>query len=225
MHFNFTPYNYILNSPISYIDLFGLYTLSVQTLTSEEWRNFNSNEDVLAIDAVDISPSGNNSNMVLGDLMGGALWGVNTAVGGVSMYTVHSGKYYKWNEIWHQTKTRGTAWRWQSRWNKGVAPRIRAEQVKSVSNARNLSGKLTKVGGVLLVADVALSGQLKPSHAINAAMLGASTTGVGAIAAGAWFIVDFGAMGVNYIMSGEAKGLGDMIDEATGTYQMYDGLY
>lgn len=84
---------------------------------------------------------------------------------------------------------------------------------------------MTKAGGALLVADIALSGELKPSHAINAVMLGASTTGVGTIVAGAWFILDFGTMGVNYLINGEAKSLSDIIDENIGTIEMYDGLY
>lgn len=56
-------------------------------------------------------------------------------------------------------------------------------------------------------------------------MLGASTTGVGAIVAGVWFIADFGTMGVNYLINGEAKGIGDMIDESVGTLELYDGVY
>lgn len=56
-------------------------------------------------------------------------------------------------------------------------------------------------------------------------MLGASTTGVGAIAAGVWFLADFGTMGFNYLINGEAKGIGEMIDESLGTYEMYDGVY
>ena len=77
----------------------------------------------------------------------------------------------------------------------------------------------------MLVTDIALSGELKPSHAINAVMLGVSSTGVGSIVAGAWFLLDFGTMGVNYLINGEAKGLSDMIDESIGTFEMYDGLY
>ena len=56
-------------------------------------------------------------------------------------------------------------------------------------------------------------------------MLGASTTGVGAIVAGVWFIADFGTMGVNYLINGEVKGIGDMIDESVGTLELYDGVY
>lgn len=81
----------------------------------------------------------------------------------------------------------------------------------------------------MLVADIALSGDIKPSHIINGAMLGASTTGVGSIVAGIWFVADFGRMGVNYLIYNEARGLGDIIDESNFgravTVKMYDGLY
>jgi hypothetical protein len=74
-----------------------------------------------------------------------------------------------------------------------------------------------------------MSGEVKPSHVINATMLGASFSGIGSIVAGVWFVADMGTMGVNYLVSGEAKGLGDMIDESVvneyGKFEMYDGLY
>jgi hypothetical protein len=58
---------------------------------------------------------------------------------------------------------------------------------------------------------------------------GASTTGVGSIVAGIWFVADFGTMGVNYLFYDEAKGLGDIIDETNFgkaiTIKMYEGLY
>lgn len=56
-------------------------------------------------------------------------------------------------------------------------------------------------------------------------MSGASTTGVGAIFAGAWFIADFGTMGVIYLFTGNATGLGDMIDNRVGTFEIYKGVY
>lgn len=161
----------------------------------------------------------------IGHLVEYSMKTVNTAVGGVSTYTVYSGNYYKWNEVWHQTKTKGTAYRWQSRWNRGASKFHRANQIKSVAGARKLNSKLTKVGAVLIGADIALSGELKPSHAINGFMLGISTTGVGGIVAGVWFIADFGTMGVNYVISGEPVGISDMIDESIGTYEMYEGVY
>jgi len=149
----------------------------------------------------------------------------NVGLGAASTYMVYKGGYYKWNEAWHLTKTRGIRYCFQRQWKNPGAAYWRKAQTGSVRSARNTAGKLTKVGGVLLVTDIALSGELKPSHAINAVMLGVSSTGVGSIVAGAWFLLDFGTMGVNYLINGEAKGLSDMIDESIGTFEMYDGLY
>lgn len=159
----------------------------------------------------------------LSDWISGSMWTTNTAIGALSTYTVVSGKYYNWNEAWHHFKNKPTSYFWQNRFKqlKGV----RTIQTNKVASARSLAGNLTKAGGVLIVVDIALSGEVKPSHAINAAMLGVSTTGVGAIAAGIWFIADFGTMGVSYIIIGEAIGIGDMLDNSFGTLELYDGLY
>ncbi len=56
-------------------------------------------------------------------------------------------------------------------------------------------------------------------------MLGASTTGAGAIVARVWFLAGFGTMDVNYLINGEAKGISDMIDEKLGTVELYEGVY
>lgn len=169
------------------------------------------------------------NNNFIGKSISTGLWGVNTAIGGVSTYMVETAQFYKMNEVWHVTKTAGTSFFWQTRWQNPGAIYHRANQIAKVQNARNLSTKLTKVGGALLVADIALFGDIKPSHIINGAMLGASTTGVGSIVAGIWFVADFGRMGVNYLIYNEARGLGDIIDESNFgravTVKMYDGLY
>lgn len=102
---------------------------------------------------------------------------------------------------------------------------INIENPLTVAKARNISTKLTHAGAVLIGADILLSGEIKPSHLINGAMLGVSTTGVGTIIAGVWFIADYGTMGINYIFTGEAKGISDMIDESIGTYELYEGIY
>lgn len=39
------------------------------------------------------------------------------------------------------------------------------------------------------------------------------------------FIADYGTMEINYIFTGEAKGISDMIDESIGTYELYEGIY
>ena len=80
----------------------------------------------------------------------------------------------------------------------------------TVAKARNISTKLTHAGAVLTGADILLSGEIKPSHLINGAMLGVSTTGVGTIIAGVWFIAGYGTMRINYIFTGEAKGISDI---------------
>ena len=78
----------------------------------------------------------------------------------------------------------------------------------TVAKARNISTKLTHAGAVLIGADILLSGEIKPL--INGAMLGVSTTGVGTIIAGVWFIAGYGTMRINYIFTGEAKGISDI---------------
>lgn len=95
----------------------------------------------------------------------------------------------------------------------------------TVAKTRNISTKLTHAGAVLIGADILLSGEIKPSHLINGAMLGVSTTSVGTIIAGVWFIADYGTMGINYIFTREAQGISDMIDESIGTYELYEGFY
>lgn len=49
--------------------------------------------------------------------------------------------------------------------------------------------------------------------------------GFGTVIASAWFIADFGTMGINYLMGNGAVGLGDMLDQKIGTLEMYEGLY
>lgn len=143
---------------------------------------------------------------------------LNIGIGSYSTFLVYEGGYYKWNEVWHQTKTRGTAYCWESRWKKNFSVQNRAKDINTVSKYRKTAGKLTKASGVLLVADIAISGEIRPSHAINGAMIGVSTTGVGSIVAAIWFAADMGTMGINLLISGEAKGLGDIIDEGLSSY-------
>lgn len=150
---------------------------------------------------------------------------VNIGVGALSTYMVFDGKYYKWNNVWHQTKTKGIAWRWQKRWNKYISIVNRKRQIQTVAKARNLSNNLIKAGGSLILADIFLSGEIKPSHAVNGVMLGISTTGIGTMVAGAWFLADYGTMGINYVFTGEPKSISDMIDESIGTYEFYEGFY
>ncbi|MFK8266985.1 hypothetical protein [Capnocytophaga cynodegmi] len=60
-------------------------------------------------------------------------------------------------------------------------------------------------------------------------MLWASSTGIGSIIAGAWFLVDMGTGAYNYFVNDEFETLSDMIDNSEWgkgkTIEMYDGLY
>jgi hypothetical protein len=153
----------------------------------------------------------------------------NLGAGSLSSYFTHKGKYLKYNELWHKTKTRGVSWSFQSRWKNQGARHWRRQQAKPSQGARNIGKVLNKAGWAIAGVDIALSGELKPSHWISAGMLAASTTGVGSIVAAIWFVADFGTMGVNYLIGNGSMGLGDIIDESNFgksiTAEMYEGLY
>ena len=70
-----------------------------------------------------------------------------------------------------------------------------------------------------------MSGELKPSQLINGAMLYASTTGVGTVVAGVWFVADNGYGLYNYLNGNGFNTISDEIDNSMGTYKLYNGLY
>lgn len=139
--------------------------------------------------------------------------------------TVIGSNYVQWNELWHVTKTKGIVFRWDKRWNKYFSVANRNKQISTVANARTLAKGTSKLGKKLIVADIALSGEIKPSHAIDAAVLAASATGVGALVGAGWLIADYGTMTYNRIFNGEWKSLSDIIDEKIGTVELYEGFY
>lgn len=197
------------------------------------WRD--SNGDGVSHDTVDIeeievgksnaSPSEDSGSSTISSMS----WWANTATGGVSTANLPRTGFLKYNELWHQTKTRGVSFSLQNKWKNPGAKFWRGQQVKPLQGARNLGTKLTAAGGVLLAADIAMSGEVKASHYINGIMLGASTTGVGSIVAGVWFVADMGTGAVNYLNGNGFKTLSDVIDESSVgqsiSFEMYDGLY
>lgn len=76
-----------------------------------------------------------------------------------------------------------------------------------------------------MAADIALSGELKPLQAINAAMLSASFTGARTVVAGVWFEAANGYGLYNYFNGSGYHTISDSIDEKFGSYHMYNGIY
>lgn len=180
--------------------------------------NQDNNIDILNQDSIQNTPLYNaDTAMTLTNYF------VNTV--GAETALFHA-KNLTYNEIWHLTKTRGLSTVWQqSRWNNAGAQYWRVQQLKPLASARKLSNTLTKAGFVLVGADILLSGEIKPSHGINAFMLGISFTGYGAIIAAGWLVIDLSVGGYNWLAHGEWESLGDKIDKKLGKIEMYEGLY
>ena len=68
MHFNFTPYNYVLNDPINYVDPWGLDTVRVNDVV---WPNFKPDQDVIQIDEVVVNWSIKKENTTLDNIQTG----------------------------------------------------------------------------------------------------------------------------------------------------------
>lgn len=151
----------------------------------------------------------------------------NGIIGAGSTYNIIPSGYLKYNNVWHKTKTRGVSFSFQSKWKNSGAKYWRAQQVKPFQNARDVVGKrFARTSGSLVIADIAMSGEFKPSHVINATMIGISGTGFGSIVAGIWYIADYGTGAYNYFFTDDGfRTLSDVIDEGIGTYEMYEGIY
>lgn len=149
----------------------------------------------------------------------------NKGVGTIDVINLIKKRTLTSNELWHLQKNGTITYRWKtmsngaSHWKNNIVSSHRIKFQK-LSKSKAIGGKLLKrAGPALIVADIALSGELKPSHAINTILIGASTTGIGAIVAGAYFITDIGCEFVT------GTSLSDRIDKKIGTVELYDGLY
>ena len=86
----------------------------------------------------------------------------------------------------------------------------RNQYINKVTKLRKFSNKLAYAGIGITILDIFQNKQVRPSDVINTILLGASTTGIGAIAAGIYFVADFGL----YLSTG--KGISDRLDENYG---------
>jgi len=103
-HFNLTPYNYVMNNPMSYVDLFGLDTLNANNVTQDQWKNFNANKDVMAMSEITVtatrtSEGGTWDNSKLALEIGGGVYGAMEGLtSSQGQWVGTNGKYY--NNSW-----------------------------------------------------------------------------------------------------------------------------
>ncbi len=140
------------------------------------------------------------------------LFWANTGLGMASTVATIKGDFLTRNEIWYKTKTKGVAWHWQTkRWNNPGSKAWRVQQLNTVKGIRSLGSKMGLASGVLLGVDIYQKQQVNASHVLNAAMVGVSFTGVGAIVAGVYFAADVG------VLMTTGRSIGDYVDDSVGS--------
>ncbi len=124
--------------------------------------------------------------------------GGSIGVGTIDLINIIKTRTLTSNELWHFQKNGTITYRWKkmangaSHWKNNI---VNSHRIKfqNLSKSKAIGASLLKKAGpILLVADVAISREVKPSHVIDAILIGASSTGIGAIVAGAYFITDIG---------------------------------
>ena len=114
----------------------------------------------------------------------------------------------------------------------GPGINLHSNKLEKLKKVSKLAGKTTKA---LVIADVALSGEIRASHVLTTAMIGINSIPLaGNVISGLYFGADFITMGVSYLNTGEAYGIGDYLDQvldggviinAQDVGLEYDGMY
>ena len=148
------------------------------------------------IDAMDIA---NCIVSNLGVLIGGTQYGVNSLSNKQQWkYSYNVCKYLK---------------------DKGINVQTRVIKHGANGVLKNISRKITYIGGVLAITDVVIDGELRASHLLNAMMLGISAIPfAGWIISGGYFVADIITLGVS------GQSLGQHLDNAVGT-PLVDNIY
>lgn len=148
----------------------------------------------------------------------------NNGIGGMGLFNTYRQKAYRSNELWHMQKNGIFVHRWKemsngaSYWKNNIVSKNR-NAFQRLANSRQITPRLLKgLGYGAILADVALEQKLKPSQAIAAAFLLGSSSGVVAIIAGAYFVVDLG-FGIFTEHS-----LNERIDNSIGTVDISEFL-
>ncbi len=135
----------------------------------------------------------------LGTIAGGAQYGINSMSNKQQWkYSYKISKYFKGNSINIQTRA-----------------------IKHGFNGilKNASRKITYVGGILAIGDIAIDGELRASHLLNVGMVGMSAIPVaGWIIGGSYFMADMITLGIS------GRSIGQHLDNAIGA-PLVDDIY
>jgi RHS repeat-associated protein len=142
------------------------------------------------------------------------LFWINSALGFTSLYVGYKANFHLQNEWWHQSKNNGKIHNiFEQSWNKSKYKNVRTHQTSKFQLPRNIGNGLAVASLVMTGVNVYKNGELKASDVLNASMAAISFTGVGSVVAGIYFVADFSTMGISYLTTGEAKGIGTYLDE------------
>ncbi len=143
------------------------------------------------------------------------LFWINTGLGISSTYVGFKANFHIQNELWHLSKNGTLHTIFEDSWKKSKYKNVREFQVKKVQLPRNISNGLAATSLVMTGVNVYKTGELKASDVLNATMAAISFTGIGSVVAGVYFVADLATMGTSYLIEGEAKSIGDYLDENT----------
>lgn len=158
-----------------------------------------------------------------------SIYGLTVGRKVLSLENIRRTNLLKSNDLYHLQKNGIVTHPWKkmkngaSHWKNNIVKNHRtAFQTASKSKAL-VPSLLKKAGPVLLIADVGLSGEVKPSHVVNVVLLGASVTGVGAVFAGIYFVADIGTG----LVTGRSisSRLDGWTEDNVGKLELYEGYY
>ncbi len=147
----------------------------------------------------------------------------------LSLENIRRTKLLTSNELWHLQKNGVITHPWKqmsngaSHWKNNLVQNHRLASQTALKSRAIAGSVLRKAGPALLIADIGLSGEVKPSHVVTAVLIGASSTGIGAIFAGIYFIADIGTGVVT------GRSISDRLDgwaeDNLGKLELYEGVY
>lgn len=162
-----------------------------------------------------------------------------------TLASIYSRKLLTSNELWHFQKNGTIITPWKKMKNGQLYAKNNLVQMhrdkfrkgadlaaKNVRGAGFLSA-LKKAGPVMLIGDMAASGEMKASHAVGFAFIGAAALTASApavvIAAGIYFVADIGLELTTWAGITEGGGLSRRLDgwveNNFGKLELYEGLY